>query len=200
MDTEALEFYKKLRTSLEKSFIGQLNKMLEENMAEWNGLSQFRQSVHRHKYETFINDTAKKLKEEITKLRALKKTDPADILAADIEHIIEAEQSIPNSKNPFEWVTKFRKNFLGLDCFIRVALFDRLDCKDMWEYDIIDEIQNSPKLNLEDKEKYQQFDTLLHLVTNLTSKTPSNQKDILLNDISEEEFLDTPFGQMSMNI
>ncbi|MBE5735596.1 MAG: hypothetical protein E7361_04040 [Clostridiales bacterium] len=199
MDIEALEFYKKQRTSLEKSFISDLNRMLEEDMAEWNELSQFKKSIYRHKYDTFINDTAKKLKEEITKLRALKKTDPMDIFASDVANIIQAEHSIPTCKNPFEWITKFRKNFIGMDCFIRVALFDRLDCKDMWDYDIIDEVMTSSRLELDTKEPFDQFNTLLHMVTNMVSKNTSPHKQ-MLDSMPEEDFLDTITGQISMNI
>ncbi len=199
MDTESLDFYKKQRTSLEKSFISDLNKMLEDNMAEWNELSPFKKSIYRQKYDTLINDTAKKLKDEIAKLRALKKTEPANILASDIQRIIVAENEIPDCYNPFDWLKKFRKNFLNMDCFVRVVLFDRLDCKDMWNYDIIDEVRSSDRLHLEEKDPYEQFNTLLHLVTSISSKHTSPHKQIL-DSMPEEDFLDTITGQISMNI
>ena len=100
MDINALDIYKKKRTYLQKTFINMLNCALSNEMDEWNELPLIRKSIYRHKYETFVSDTSKRIKDELTILRAIKKTNPEDVLHNDINNIIECTNAIPESKNP----------------------------------------------------------------------------------------------------
>ena len=108
MEEKDLELYKKQRTSFQKSLIDTLKDSLENEMTDWNNLPSIKKSIYRHRYDVIINDITKKIKEEIVKLRSLKKTQPNEIITQDIENIIASKSAIPTSKNPYEWVTKFR--------------------------------------------------------------------------------------------
>ena len=196
MDTNILDIYKKQRTSLQKSFINMLNESLTSEMDEWNELPLIKKSIYRHKFDVFVSDTSKKIKEELTILRAIKKTNAEDVLRHDISDIIECKNAIPESRNPFEWTTKFRQKFLTMNCFARFVLFDRVDCKDLWDCQVMEKIVSSDMPTLEGVEFEKQTDILTSIVDKLASN-PTNSKYV---EDPSDEFLDTMSGQMSMNI
>ena len=202
MDSEQLENYKRQRLSLEKSFINGLNNSLQNGMEEWNSWSSIKQIIYRQQFDIFINDVSKKLKEEINRLRTMKKSDPELILHNDIEDVITGQKIVPTCQNKFEWKTKFRKGFIGLDCFARMALFNKLDCYEMWDDDIKDIIESVPVINIADKEDNERETTMFDLVMQM-SGNHNNLSDFTEETMTEEtmtKFLDTTSGQMFMNI
>lgn len=201
MEREAIEKYKKMRTSLEKSLIQRMNCDWEEYMEMWNELKPIQQSIHRVRFDNFVNDITKKTKESITKLRAMKKMDPVTVIQNDIQDIIETQDSVPNSRNPHEWVTKFRDSYAKTSSFARMALFGNVDCEFLYEGDneVIETIDKRPKIELEGKSLDEQCDVMISVVTEMYNNK-GNYTEINEADESDSDmFVDTPIGQIVMN-
>jgi len=203
MEEKELELYKKMRTSLQKSFIHTLNDILQEETANWNNLSLLKQTLYRKMYNTFSDDTARKIKEEIIRLRAMKKNTAEEVMAQDIANLIASEAAIPTCQNPFQWITNFRKNFLELNCFARSALFERLVCEqDLWDYDCMDSILKRDFPHLQDKDPNEQTQIMVSLVIKLNNtkdfiNTNNQASDSVIEENILEDYIDTESGQLS---
>lgn len=202
MEREAIEKYKKMRTSLEKSLIHKMNDEWEEYMEMWNGLTHIQQTIHRSRFDTYVNDITKKTKESITKLRAMKKMDAETIVNNDIQDIINTQESMPTSRNPHEWVTKFRDSFAKASSFARVALYGNVDCEFLYDGDneVIETVAKAPKIELSEKDKDEQFDTIMDVVTELfNNRNSRSEENIAESEDDNDMFVDTPIGQIVMN-
>ena len=201
MEREAIEKYKKMRTSLEKSLIQRMNCDWEEYMEMWNELKPIQQSIHRVRFDNFVNDITKKTKESITKLRAMKKMDPVTVIQNDIQDIIETQDSVPNSRNPHEWVTKFRDSYAKTSSFARMVLFGNVDCEFLYEGDneVIETIDKRPKIELEGKPLDEQCDVMISVVTEMYNNKGNYTEISETEETDSDMFVDTPIGQIVMN-
>ena len=192
------EEYKKLRTSLEKSFIIDLENQINKATKEWNETAPLMRTINAHKYEEYMDDLDRKLKEEVVGLRAIKKKDPDTILNDDINMLQKGIDAIPTSKNPFDWITNFRHNFIELNCFTRMALFGTINIKNMYDYDIIKVVHSIDLPNL-DGTKEDKIQTITGLITRAKA-----DKNISVSDTDNFDYstIDNPdiMQQVSMSL
>ena len=198
MENTDLMNYKPERITLEKSFISRLNKTIQNLTEEWNTLSPIAKTIYRSKYDNLLSDATKKLKETITGLRAMKKMSAEDIINADIQNIMEAEDHIPSSKNSFAWLTTFRALFGQSNCFVRETLFDMIDTKDLYSDDIVERIQNKSMPNLKEKNQFERAQTVIGLVNRMHDYCTNGGK-IEVGEIADD-LLNANFEQLQMPI
>jgi len=193
MGNTDLNNYKANRIVLEKSFIGKLNDSLNETNDSWNNLSKISQVIHKADHEIIYNDLSKMIKSTITGLRAMKKMQPQDILDKDISDLMEFECKIPQSKNQFAWLTRFRTVFGQANCFVRSAFFDMIGLQKLSSMDIVSTLQNCEMFNLNEKTKFEQIQIVMDIVDKMYETTISSPS----MEISDEALLSGNFEQIS---